>query len=148
MLERRLLSAAIVDQIFTDTGMPTDLAHAPQGGGWQGQPNLDASNFVAYAVVTPQTATLASGPLSDPQADRLLPYAISSFGVSPVQTEWMADKARAAVEALKKTHVVLGDATYTIQQVRTDVIGGLMRVDSTEPAYWGQVDVLTLWITR
>ena len=60
----------------------------------------------------------------------------------------MADKARAAVEGLKKTTVVLGDATYKIQQVRTDVIGGLQRVDSTEPAYWGQVDVLTLWITR
>jgi hypothetical protein len=148
MLERRLLSAAIVSAIETDTSMPTGLAHAPQGGGWNGQPNLDATDFVAYAVVTPQTATLASGPLSDPQADRLLPYAISSFGVSPEQTEWMADKARVAVEELKKTQVVLGDATYTIQQVRTDVVGGLTRVDTTEPAYWGQVDVLTLWITR
>ena len=148
MLERRLLSAALVTAIVTDTSMPCGLAHAPQGGGWSGQPNLDASNFVAYSVVTPQTATMASGPLSDPQADRLLPYAISCFGVSPEQTEWMADKARVAVEGLKKTKVVLGDATYTIQQVRTDVVGGLTRVDTTEPAYWGQVDVLTLWITR
>jgi hypothetical protein len=148
MLERRLLSAAIVDAIFTDTDMPTGLAHAPKDGGWDGQPNLDGSNFVAYAVVTPQTATQASGPMSDPQADRLLPYAVSSFGVQPEQTEWMADKARAAVEGLKKTNIVLGDATYKIQQVRTDVIGGLTRVDSTEPAYWGQVDVLTLWLTR
>jgi hypothetical protein len=86
--------------------------------------------------------------MSDPQADRSLPYAISSFGVQPEQTEWMADKARAAVEELKKTLITLGDATYRIQQVRTDVVGGLMRVDSTEPAYWGQVDVLTVWLTR
>jgi hypothetical protein len=148
MLERRLLSAAIVSVIETETSMPTGLAHAPKGGGWDGQPNIDGSNFIAYSVVTPQTATSASGPISDPQADRLLPYAISSFGVMPEQTEWMADKARAAVETLKKTKIVLGDATYTVQQVRTDVIGGLMRVDSTEPAYWGQVDVLTLWVTR
>lgn len=148
MLERRLLSAALVDVVTTTTDMPTGLAHAPDGGGWDGQPNIDGSNFVPYAVITPQTATMASGPLSDPQADRLLPFACSCFGVMPEQTEWMADKARAAIESLKKTKVVLGDATYTIQQVRTDVIGGLHRVDSTEPAYWGQVDVLTLWITR
>lgn len=148
MLERRALSAALVAAIATDTGMPTGLAHAPDGGGWNGQPNIDGSDFIPYAVVTPQTATQASGPVSDPQSDRLLPYTVSSFGVMPEQTEWMADKARVAVFDLRKTKVVLGDATYTIQQVRTDVIGGLTRVDSTEPAYWGQVDVLTLWLTR
>jgi hypothetical protein len=146
MIERRLLSAAIVTALETTT-MPVGLAHAPHGGGWDGQPNKDGSNFIPYAVVTPQTATQASGSLADPQADRQLPYALSSFGVQPEQTEWMADKARNAVEAMKKTVVVLGDATYKIQQVRTDVIGGLQRVDSTEPAYWGQVDVVTLWLT-
>ena len=52
-----------------------------------------------------------------------------------------------AIEAMKKTTVVLGDGSYKVQQVRTDVIGGLTRVDSTEPAYWGQVDVVTLWLT-
>lgn len=148
MIERRLLSAAIVQVISDETSMPVGLAHAPSGGGWSGQPNIDGSNFTAYSVVTPQTATLAQGPMSDPQADRQLPYSISSFGVMPEQTEWMADKARAAVETLKKTDVSLGDATYRIQQVRTDVVGGLVRVDQTEPAYWGQVDVLTLWLTR
>jgi hypothetical protein len=146
MIERRLLSAAVVEACAT-TGVPVGLAHAPQGGGWQGQPNLDATNFVAYSVVTPQTATNAMGPMSDPQADRQLPFAVSSFGVSPEQAEWAADKSRAAIAALKKTTVVLGDGSYKIQQVRTDVIGGLTRVDSTEPAYWGQVDVLTLWLT-
>jgi hypothetical protein len=146
MIERRSLSAAVVAAVAT-TGSPVGLAHAPQGGGWQGQPNLDATDFVAYSVVTPQTATNAMGPLSDPQADRQIPYAVSSFGVSPEQTEWMADKSRSAVAAMKKTTVVLGDGSYKIQQVRTDVIGGLTRVDSTEPPYWGQVDVVTLWLT-
>jgi hypothetical protein len=146
MIERRLLSAAVVTAVEVTT-MPVGLAHAPQGGGWDGQPNLDGSNFTAYSVVTPQTATNATGPLSDPQADRQVPYAISSFGLLPEQTEWMADKARNAVEAMKKTTVVLGDGSYKIQQVRTDVIGGLTRVDTTEPPYWGQVDVVTLWLT-
>jgi len=147
MIERRLLSAAVFTAAET-TGLPVGLAHAPVGGGWSGQPNIDGSNFTPYIVVTPQTANFAQGPISDSQADRRVPYAISSFGVMPEQTEWMADKARAAVAALAKTDVVLGDATYRIQQVRTDVIGGLVRVDVTEPAYWGQVDTVVLWLTR
>jgi hypothetical protein len=146
VIERRLLSAAVVTAAES-TGKPVGLAHAPKGGGWQGQPNLDTSDFVTYAVVTPQTATNAMGPMSDPQADRQIPYALSCFGLTPEQTEWMADKTRAAVEALKKTTVVLGDGSYKVQQVRTDVIGGLQRVDQTEPPYWGQTDVVTLWLT-
>lgn len=147
MIERRLLTAAVVAAAAT-TSQPVGNSNAPITGGWQGEPNLDGSNFVAYVVVTPQTATFASGPMSDPEADRQIPYAISSFGVLPEQTEWMADKARSAVEAMKKTTVVLGDASYKIQQVRTNVIGGLSRVDATDPPYWGQVDMVTLWLTR
>jgi hypothetical protein len=146
MIERRGLSAAIVAAAET-TGLPIGLAHAADSGGWQGQPNLPTSSFQAYGVVTPNTAPQAMGPLSDPQADRQLPYSISSFGLTPEQTEWTADKIRAAIEQMKKTTVVLGDGPYKVQQVRTDVIGGLQRVDQTEPPYWGQVDVLTLWLT-
>ena len=147
MIERRLLTAAVVDAAEA-TGQPVGHSNAPITGGWQGEPNLDGSNFVPYVVVTPQTATFSSGPLSEPEEDRQIPYAISSFGVLPEQTEWMADKVRAAVAAMKKTSVVLGDSTYRIQQVRTNVIGGLSRVDSTDPPYWGQVDVITLWLTK
>lgn len=147
MIERRLLTAAIVDVIATLTAMPVGTAHAPNGGGWDGQPNKDGSNFVTYSVVTPQTSTFATGPVSDPQGDRQLSYSVSSFGVMPEQTEWMADKSRAAIFTLRKTDIALGDRTYRIQQVRTDVIGGLVRVDQTEPAYWGQVDVMTIWLT-
>lgn len=148
MIERRLLTTALTTALSTDTGMPVGLANAPIDGGWDGEPNKDGSNFTPYIVVTPQTATSASGPFDDPQADRQFPYAISCFGVMPEQTEWMADKARATAETLKKTTVVLGDGNYRIQQVRTDLIGGLQRVDTPDPPYWGQTDMMTLWLTR
>lgn len=147
MIERRLLTAAVITAAAT-AGKPVGYANAPLTGGWDGQPNADGSNFTPYCVVTPSTATTATGPFDDPQGDRQIPYSIASFGVLPEQAEWMADEARAAVEAMKKTTVVLGDGSYRIQQVRTDVMGGLVRVDSTEPPYWGQVDSLTLWLTR
>lgn len=147
MIERRGLTSLLVTTIAGIIDMPVGMAHAPRGGGWEGQPNADGSNFVPYTVVNPQTATMASGPISEPQTDRQIPYSLTSFGVAPEQTEWIADKARAAAETLKKTVIELADRDYRVQQVRTDVIGGLIRVDQTEPAYWGQTDVITLWIT-
>lgn len=147
MIERRALTALLVETLSDLTTMPIGMAHAPRGGGWEGQPNKDGSNFVPYTVVSPQTATMASGSISEPQTDRQLPYSLTSFGVMPEQCEWISDKARAAAETLKKTVVSLGDRDYRVQQVRTDVIGGLIRVDQTEPAYWGQTDVITLWLT-
>lgn len=146
MIERRLMSAAVVTALQGE-GLVTGLAHAPDGGGWDGQPNKDGSNFIPYVVVTPNTATMASGPTSDPLGDRQLPYSLSSFGVAAEQCEWMADKARAAAETLKKTTVVLGDRSYKVQQARADVIGGIVRVDQTEPPYFGQMDVVTFWLT-
>ena len=83
MIERRLLSAEVVSAIADTTALPVGLAHAPSGGGWTGAPNLDGSNFTPYCVVTPNTATLASGSFDEPQGDRQLPYTISSFGVMP-----------------------------------------------------------------
>lgn len=146
MIERRLLSAAIVNALRAED-IVTGLAHAPDGGGWDGQPNKDGSNFVPYTVVTPNSANFASGPASDPQADRQLPYSLASFGVAAEQCEWMADKARAAAENLKKTAVTLGDRSYNVQQVRADLIGGIVRVDQTEPPYFGQMDIMTFWLT-
>lgn len=147
MIARRLLTAAIVSTLEGHTNKPIGLANAPLDGGWQGEPNVNGSNFTPYCVVTPNTATSAQGPVSDPQGDRQLPYSLASFGVLPEQAEWMADEARAAVELMKKTSVSLGDRDYKIQQVRADIVGGLVRVDSTDPPYWGQVDVVTLWLT-
>ena len=147
MIERRLLTQAVVDAVSAYSVLVAN-SNPPEGCGWQGEPNVDGSNFIPYCVVTPQTATFSSGPIADPEADRQVPYALSSFGVMPEQAEWTADKTRSAVSELKKTSVFLGDDTYRIQQVRTNVIGGLTRVDSTDPPYWGQVDVITLWLTR
>lgn len=147
MIARRLLTAAVITAAEL-TGQPVGNSNAPIDGGWQGEPNADGSNFVPYSVVTPQTATFSSGPVADPEADRQILYSLSSFGVMPEQAEWMADRIRASVATLAKTDVSLEDATYRIQQVRTNVIGGLNRVDSTDPPYWGQVDMITLWLTR
>lgn len=120
--------------------LDTELVRAPKNAGWDGDPNAAGSTFVPYFVLTPMTATLATGPMDDSQADRNIPYAVASYGADPVQVEWAADRARAALAALQHAIVTSEDANYRINQVRTDVIGAIGAVDVTEPPFFGQVD--------
>lgn len=131
------------------TGKPVGDGRAPQNAGWSGNmPNKDGSNFTPYSVLTPGPASQSMGPMSDAQADWHLDYSISSFGVSRQQCEWMSDKARLTLAVLAKTQVTLGTSTYRVQQVRVDALGGIQRIDATDPPYWGQNDQVSIWLSK
>ena len=147
-IQRAPLTQRLLTQLAL-TSKPVGDARAPQSGGWSGnQPNKDGSNFQPYTVLTPNPATNSSGPLGDAQADWQLAYSIASFGVSRQQCEWMADKARLTLIALRHELVTLGDDIYRVQQVRVDALGGLQRVDATDPPYWGENDQITVWLSK
>lgn len=151
MIERHKITTSLIAAIETE-GKPVGFAQAPTDGGWRGQPNVDGTNFVPYVVVTANPASaprgIYEGPMSDWQADWQLPYTVSSFGAVPDQTEWMADRARLAAHALVNTDLQSGSAVYRVLQVRVDALGGLVRVDATEPPYWGQNDQITVWLSK
>ena len=151
MIERRKLTKALIDAIKTE-GNPVGKAQAPQQGGWQGQPNADGSNFVPYVMVTPNptsaTRGVYEGPLDDWQADWQLSYTVTSFGIDPDQAELMADRARLAAHTIVHDQISGGENTYNVQQVRVDALGGLVRVDATEPPYWAQSDQINLWVSK
>lgn len=147
MIVRRIFTEAVMTAIGATT-MPVGLANAPLDGGWQGQPNSQGTNFTPYSVVYPGAATWSSGPVANPSADRHLPYTVGSYGVLPEQAEWMADQARAALAALSKTTVVLGTDSYKIQKVDVELIGALTRFDQTDPAFWGQTDQISFWLSK
>ena len=147
MISRRLLTGLLYDQLAT-LGKPVGIANAPKAGGWDGEPNTDGTNFIPYTVLTPGSMTNSSGPMSDSRADLRVPYALSSFGVTPESAEWMGDLGREGLEPLVKTTLSLGDGDYKIQQVAIDIMGGLQRVDATDPPFWGEVDTLTVWLTK
>ncbi len=146
MFERRLFTDLVLEAVAIGTNKPVAVADKPPEGGWQGEPNKDNSTYIPYSVVTPLSSNGASGPFDDSSADRRLPYAVACYGVTPVQCEWMADKARSAIAAMAKQIYTL-ERDYKVQQVRADVIGALVRIDVVDPAVWGESDVIELWLT-
>lgn len=146
-LYRRFLTDILLARLGT-AGQPVGDAVSPPGGGWIGQPNADGSNFTPYVVLTPGPASVSSGPIGDTQADWQLAYSMTSFGVSREQVEWMADTARAVAVTLARETVMLNGDGYAVQQAREQVIGPVQRVDATEPAYYGQTDSISLWISK
>lgn len=148
MLNRRVLTKAVIDKL-KEIDKPIGDGVTPKNAGWTGgQPNADGTNFVPYSVVSTGSSSNSSGPISDFQADWQTTYAVSSFGVSREQTEWMADTARSKLALLKGSILNLGDSNYKVILVRVDAIGGIQRVDATEPQYWGQTDAYTVWVTK
>jgi len=134
-------------------GKPIGDATAPVEGGWDGEPNTTGTNFVPYSVLTPGSGSNPSGPLSNTSADWQLYYTLASFGVSRKQCEWMADRSRDTLGILKNTIHTLGNennskSDHTIQKISFTNIGNISRIDSTNPAYWGQVDMFTVWVTK
>jgi len=153
MIYRGVLTDAIIDQIDSLLGKPVGDGQAPIEGGWQGEPNQAGTDFVPYVVLTPGVGNNQSpaGPLSDTSADWILSYSLSGFGVSRQQCEWVADRARDALKPLRHTVHQLGPTAsynHTIQKISTAAIGSIQRVDATNPPYWGQVDQLTVWVTK
>lgn len=146
-LARRDLTKALLTKL-AETGKPVGDGISPPQGGWIGQPNADGSNFQPYVVLTPGASTLSSGPFGNTQADWQVDYMLVNFGVSRQQCEWMADLTRAAVVTLERTTVTLGGVGYAVLQARERVIGPVQRVDGTEPSFFGQTDVVTVWISK
>lgn len=153
-VERRVLTEAVLTAART-TGKPIGDAEAPRHGttGWDGQPNQEGSNFTPYSVITPMQAGSGSGPFDDSQGDVVIPYAITSYGASREQCEWMADRVRASIHSLNNTEVVMWSGTsdqYSrmIQLVMEQQIGQVQRVDQTDPSYYSETDVVALWTSR
>lgn len=147
-MNRQPLTEAIVAHLEGNLEHPISLGRIPKTGGWNGgAPMDDGSNFAPFVIVIPQTASASSGPVTDSQADWQMPYSLQSFGASPGQAEIMADHVRTTLTLMKKTSVDL-DPSFKIQQVVTSVIGGLQRVDTAEYPFWGEADILTLWLAK
>lgn len=154
-VQRRTFTDAVLGTLVGALDKPVGDAEVPRGGvsGWQGEPNQDGSNFIPYVVLTPMTAGAGTGPIGDPQGDVVLPYSLTSYGVSREQCEWMADAARQAVSTLGGVDVVQWSGTsqqYTrrIQQVVDSQIGQVQPINLTEPAYYAQSDIVALWTSR
>ena len=148
MIKRAALSSHFTGIVATYTKFPCDLGRTPAGAGWGPDINTEGSVFTPYTILNPQSASQSEGPFVQSQADWWLPYACTSYGVEPRQTENLADLVRTAVGSLQQKDIPLDDGTYYVQQVRVDSIGGLVRADVMDPPYWMQTDTVSIWVSK
>lgn len=144
---RRPLTRALLDQLG-ELNVPVGDMLIPKASGWTNAVNAPGSKFRPYIVLVTLTASRTSGPFADSQADWQIPYMVESFGASREQCEWMADSAREGLDALSKTRLQLGEDRYKVQQIRVDSIGAVNRVTVTEPAFYGQQDGYSIWLSK
>lgn len=150
MLSRRNLTDALLAAVGTTTDLPVLDAQPPSNTnfGWSGQPGEAGSTFTPYTILTPQQSSNATGPLADTHSDWRLSYSLTSFGTSREQCEWIADLARSSLYGLQRDTFDGIDSDYTILQVRTDTIGGVIRSDVTNPPMFGQTDIYSVWVAK
>lgn len=122
----RSLTDAIISALETATLTVGD-GTKPAGAGWQGTPG--SANFNPYVVVYPTPGGFYDGTVGDAFADARVDYTISSFGASREQAQWGADTVFATLTDPSNVTV----SGRTVQLLRPDVDGGVIRDDDVTP---------------
>ena len=149
MLSRRNLTTLVIETVATATNYPVGDVTVPDPPfGWSETPGVVGTIFTPYSIVVPQTGSYSDGPFSNTQSDWRLPYSISSFGATRNQCEWISDLVRNGLKHLMRTTFDGVEDTYTIQNVKVDAIGGVMKTDTTEPHTFGQTDIYNFWVVK
>lgn len=133
---------------LADVGKPVGDGERPAAGGWSGQPNSPGASYVPFVVLTAGTSTRSSGSIGAPQTEWQLNYLLQTFGVQRAQCDWIADRARDVLNALRGTDVQLGPARHRIQQVWTSAIGGISPSYVSDPPVWSQQDQIVIWLSK
>lgn len=144
-IERRLVTAQVLAWLG-DTGKPVGDAEAPAGGGWQGEVNK--SNFVPYVVLSVlQGSPNNAGPFDDAGSDVDFQYALTVYGLSREQCEWMADEARRSLQDRPKTTVAMSTHNQRINYIDVQTYGNVNRLQQ-EPPYYACTDVIRVVTTK
>jgi hypothetical protein len=121
------LTTAIVN-VLTAAGFVVGDGEAPDSAGWQGAQGQ--SPYIPYVDVHPTPGGLTDGPISDPNTDAWADYQIISVGAVRRQAETVGDAVRAVLAATPPTVAAGRKVAY----VRLDMLGGVIRDDSVQPA--------------
>ena len=155
MISRRHLTEFLLEEMeiaAAEVGVTAigDAVHPDGNFGWNGQPGEPGSKFHPYVIVTPMQSSYSTGEIQGSQSDWRFPYSFSSFGATRAQAEWLNDHLRDWLydNTHRKTFTAEGAIKYTIQNVRIDMIGGIVRSDAVDPPVYGQTDVYSIWITK
>jgi len=138
MINTGLLTDTVIDTM-TAKGVLTGDGVAPKEGGWVGgAPNVDA--FKSYTVVGYDGAipTMEGVNL---YPEWLVTYALRSYGGSRLQLDWQSNLARNAF--MDVNYLEFDD--YKVIGILWRNLGGVSRVDQTDPSMWQSFDSVALY---
>lgn len=142
----------VTDRILAElrsTDLPVgDNAKPEDPHGWQGEPNGDESSFIPWMSLVGGTASPGSGSMGDSASEWRLPYTVTHACVTRSQLDWLADKVRNALVAIKRESVPTDSGNWRIQQIRCTSVGGSNRVGSPFPDYFTQADLFEVWLSK
>lgn len=149
MLDTGALTDHVITQLDLISWLEVGDGIAPDAGGWaKGQPNVD--QFVPYVVVAfmgarPRTPELM---MTKQESAWVAQFQLRYHGGARAQVDWTGMEARVMVDALLKTHVVNNGVTHEITWVEWQTLGGVQRIDTTDPPTWQATDSLTLHVVK
>lgn len=148
-LQRGPITKAIL-AAARSTEFPAEVSLLPKEGGWRdGAPAGPDSVFTPYTVITPQTASFSVGALDYGQDDWHLPYGLNYYAIQNTQIEDFADLVRVAVAGIVGSVVTVPNGRdYKIIKVAFPSIGGVVRVDQSDPPFYIQTDAAEVWVSR
>lgn len=151
-IARSVLTSLVVDHLantLAEAEILVGRGIAPLAGGWEnGQPGV--GRFFSYVTLKTGTATTpAAGEparMGNARTSWDVSYTLTSVGALESHADDIADQVRATVVALPKTFTLRGIA-WKLQQVRTPILGAVIRNDSTDPPFWEVTDVVSLHLS-
>lgn len=133
---------ALTDVMLT-TFTPTLLVGdgvAPKESGWtKGSPNID--RFVACTVIGTEGAVPAlDGLLELPEWE--VTVSLRHYGGTRQQCDYQAHAARVVLMTMRDK--TFGSPAHKVIGIRWRTLGGLTRIDQTDPPFWQSIDSVAL----
>lgn len=148
LLSNAVLAKLRESTLPDDTPIPVGDMVIPEHSGWMGSVNMPGSLFRPYGILVPQPASQFAGSIGDPTGDPRAPYVVQVYGATREQSQFVGDLLRRKLPELREQVLTLGTADYKVIQVEMNALGAPVRVPGTDPAYYGQQDQITIWLSK
>lgn len=132
-----------VVSFFGDDLLPVGDGVAPAEGGWRlGQPNVDV--FVPYAVVSSAGVTRSLTELCSNGRTWDCQFSLRYHGGSRKQADWAATSGRRQFDKVCVSDFAEDAVRWRVFGLSWSSLGGVQRVDQTDPPFWSVQDVAVL----
>ena len=138
-----------IEQKLIAAGFKAENMTAPTDAGWRDDVYSEGAEFIPYIVINPQTSSQPSGSMATSSSDWVLPYTISSYGITRAQVEDLSDDARATlINGRGETFTMRDGTTWKVISIQCSSIGGVGVNQNIVPFAYSQSDSIVIYISK